>query len=302
MRGKGLRDRQDYNLNSWIKIIGCPYCQGPLNLIERSKLYCRQDSMTFLFKHKILLLIKKENEEKFKKFSLSYCKQRIKQGWRPLTPDQALRVPFESPKGYPRVYWEVQKKGYLQLLHFLKNNGLFPHTGLVADLGAGSGWLSYRLARAGYQVIALDINLEKSFGLGAIGGYLDLVENRLLPVQGNFENPPLLKRKFSVILFNASLHYSTDLIKTISCAERLIKADGCIIILSSPVIIRKKQIYGQEKYQLDRNELQQSIFAAGLQQQWINIKFGLYWKIYTIHTLIRGKTCFSFPFIVCSLK
>ncbi|MHA2289655.1 MAG: class I SAM-dependent methyltransferase [Promethearchaeota archaeon] len=277
-----LRKARTNDLTCWIKLIGCPYCYGVLDLIESDRLHCPQDLRTFVFKNNILILTRKDKVEEYEDFGRAYCKQRLKQGWKPLTRNQALKVPFVSPKGYPRVYWEIQKHGYLQLLDFLKEVEILPDRGPVADFGAGSSWLSYRFALAGYQVIALDKNLDKNFGLGVVEVYLDLVKNRLLPVQGNFENPPLLENKFSIILFNASLHFTSNLVKTLACAKRLLKTDGYIIILNSPVIPRKYKNDFQENYQFDREELQYSIKVAGLQQQWINIKFGIYWKIHLI--------------------
>ena len=42
----------------------------------------------------------------------------------------------------------------------------------VLDVGAGCGWLSYRLALAGHETVALDLRDDSVDGLGAAAAYL----------------------------------------------------------------------------------------------------------------------------------
>jgi SAM-dependent methyltransferase len=95
-------------------------------------------------------------------------------------------------------------------MSFLARQGPTPAHGPAADLGAGVGWLSYRLAQIGYQVLAVDISRDADCGLGVAERYY-LSQANFQLILGNLEYPPLQAGHLSLIVFNASLHYTSDL-------------------------------------------------------------------------------------------
>lgn len=108
----------------------------------------------------------------------------------------------------------------------------------ILDLGAGNGWLSYRLALEGHACTALDIRDDDIDGLGAAAPYLTRVH--FMPLVASFEAVPLPDAAMDVTLFNASLHYATDLEAVLAEATRVTTPGGCIAILDSPFYAREE--------------------------------------------------------------
>src|SRR5262249_56941629 len=101
----------------------------------------------------------------------------------------------------------------------------------VPELGAGVGWLSYRLAELGHHPFAVDLSTEDRDGLGAARHY----EPPWPRVQAEFDRLPLADGQADVVIFNASLHYSTDYRITLGEALRVLRPAGKVVILESPL-------------------------------------------------------------------
>lgn len=229
-------------------------------------------------------------------FNLQYQRRRLKEGWRPLTADQALALPFGRPSGYPTIYWEVRRQSYLALRSFLTKQGPLPSMGPVADLGAGNGWLSYNLARCGYRMMAVDSSIEDPFGLGAADNYLP--QKAFLVVQGDLNRPPLQAGKFSLALFNASLHYAKDVYASLRRTVQALLPEGRVVILDSPITLKPRSGSGAGDRIFGRRELHDVLVAAGLHPHWISVRRGPRWWVRQVSRMARGKSPFSFPMIV----
>ena len=107
----------------------------------------------------------------------------------------------------------------------------------VVDLGAGNGWLSYRVAQAGHHAVAIDIRGDAVDGLGAAEPFLSLAP-RMRCIVASFDDLPLATASVDIALFNASLHYATDLGLTLREAMRVTRPGGQIAILDSPFYSR----------------------------------------------------------------
>lgn len=108
----------------------------------------------------------------------------------------------------------------------------------VLDLGAGNCWLSACLARAGHPCAALDIRDDDVDGLSAAD---ELVAR--LPVTriaASFDAIPQPSATFDLTIFNAALHYATDLAATLVEATRVTRPGGAIVILDSPFYAREQ--------------------------------------------------------------
>jgi SAM-dependent methyltransferase len=109
------------------------------------------------------------------------------------------------------------------------------HNGLrVLDLGAGVGWLSNRLAELGHYPCAIDLNLDRRDGLGAARHY----GGDWPCVQAEFDRLPLPDRQADLVIYNASLHYSTAYRATLAEALRVLRPGGRIVVLDSPIYRR----------------------------------------------------------------
>ena len=102
----------------------------------------------------------------------------------------------------------------------------------VLDLGAGNGWLCYRLALQGHGCIALDWRRDAVDGLGAGAVYAARLP-MFVRVAASFDELPV-KRAFDLVVFNAAVHYSSSLTRTIGEAVRVASPGGRLAILDSP--------------------------------------------------------------------
>jgi SAM-dependent methyltransferase len=101
----------------------------------------------------------------------------------------------------------------------------------ILDLGAGSGWLAHRLAQRGHSVLAIDLLDDALDGLGAIQHYQGGVQ----PVIAQFDRLPLAAELADLVVFNASFHYSTNYGLTLRETLRVLRPQGTLVILDSPM-------------------------------------------------------------------
>jgi SAM-dependent methyltransferase len=104
----------------------------------------------------------------------------------------------------------------------------------IVDLGAGNGWLSYRLSQRRHRVVALDIFPDARDGLGALTHYA----MRLQGVLAEFDHLPFREASFDLAIYNSSFHYSSDYRRTLAEARRCLRASGRVVIVDSPLYRR----------------------------------------------------------------
>ena len=109
----------------------------------------------------------------------------------------------------------------------------------LLDLGAGNGWLSHRVALEGHSALALDIRDDQVDGLGAAGPFLSLAGGRMRTAVAPFDAIPEPDSGFDIAVFNASLHYATDLAAVLTEAARVVQPGGRLAILDSPFYRRE---------------------------------------------------------------
>lgn len=103
----------------------------------------------------------------------------------------------------------------------------------LLDLGAGNGWLCYRLGLRGWRAVALDWRHDAVDGLGAGTPYAERLPGRFARVAASFDAIPL-SRRFDLVVFNAAIHYSVSLDRTLVEAVRVTVPGGHIAIVDSP--------------------------------------------------------------------
>ena len=122
---------------------------------------------------------------------------------------------------------------------------------LILDLAAGNGWMSYRLARAGHQPVAVDLLTNNYDGLGSAQHFRRELPDLFPRFQAELDNLPFADGQFDCAIFNASFHYSENYERTLAEAIRCLRPGGTIIIADTPTY--SMEIYGQqmqaEKYE-----------------------------------------------------
>jgi SAM-dependent methyltransferase len=231
-------------------------------------------------------------------FSQAYRDARLREGWQPIPPADALALPYACPPGYPPLYWKVRRQSYEAFVCHLAEEGFFPKDGPIADLGAGTGWLSYRLAAYGYRVVAVEASIDQDFGLGAIEVYRAATVGRLLPVQGDLETPPLRQGRLSLILFNASLHYAQNLQETLHRSVNALRQDGYLFLLDTPIARSPRRGTGKGDRHLGHYELMRTMEMVGLDVRWVTVPRCARWRAHQARAWLRGDSRFSFPIVI----
>jgi SAM-dependent methyltransferase len=117
----------------------------------------------------------------------------------------------------------------------------------ILDLGAGNGWLSYRLALLGHLPVAVDLLTNDQDGLGAAIHFSSRVRPLFPRVQAALDRLPFASSTFDLVVFNASFHYSEDYQCTFAEALRCTRPGGTIVIADTPWYAKEES--GQEMVQ-----------------------------------------------------
>lgn len=177
--------------------------------------------------------------EALARFSAEYAQHRAAEG-RGYAGDALLSLPYLRQGAFAEQ-WEVRARSFEAFLaHILRP--LAAERGRllsILDLGAGNGWLSYRVALEGHSAVALDIRDDSIDGLGAAEPFLARVPARIERVVASFEAIPLTTASVDVAVFNASLHYALDLALALREAARVVRPGGRLAILDSPFYRRE---------------------------------------------------------------
>lgn len=174
------------------------------------------------------------------RFGAEYARQREAEG-RTYSSEELLRLPylFEGPIARQ---WGVRARSFSlfmrRVLRPLACRVGRPLT--LLDLGAGNGWLSFRVAMEGHTAIALDIRDDSVDGLGAADLFIERAEGRMERRVASFSAIPLNSGRVDLAVFNASLHYALDLEACLREVARVVRPGGLIAILDSPFYRRER--------------------------------------------------------------
>lgn len=134
--------------------------------------------------------------------------------------------------------WEMRAKTYRyferKILAAMERRMMRPLD--ILDLGAGNGWMSYRLTLRDHHPVALDIFSDPRDGLLAACHY----PRNFAVLEADFGCLPFEQNRFDLAIFNSSLHYSTDYVATLSGVRQCLRPSGAVVILDSPVYRRRE--------------------------------------------------------------
>ena len=164
-------------------------------------------------------------------FFREYARHRAKEG-RALRGEELRSLPYLRKKPLARQ-WSVRARSFEMFMNRVVGSLAQRNTLDILDLGAGNCWLCYRLASSGHRAVALDIRDDDIDGLGAATELL-AETGRFHRVRASFDALPFANRSFDLTIFNASLHYATQLDRVLAEAARVTRPGGMLAILDSP--------------------------------------------------------------------
>lgn len=217
----------------------CPRCRfglGPLPSDSRdSRLQCPVCLLDVVCRDGIWRALPPAREAYFERFTMEYQAVRAKEGRGSGSDEYYLELPFRDATGKNEAQWWIRARTFRYLerrvLPLLKR-GSRPID--VLDIGAGNGWLSYRLSMRGHRPVAVDLLINKEDGLGAAVHYANVLSGLFPRFQAEMDHLPFADSQFQAIIFNASLHYSEDYTRTIAESVRCLRNRGLIVIADTP--------------------------------------------------------------------
>lgn len=143
-----------------------------------------------------------------------------------------LNLPFRDITGRHEDQWRIRSRTYFCLVS--KILPMIPSGAAILDLGAGNCWLSYRLARLGYQPTAVDLLTNDRDGLAAADHYRRRLPDLFPRFRAEFHHLPFQDGQFDAAIFNASLHYADESEKALQEAHRCVRPEGWVVICDTP--------------------------------------------------------------------
>lgn len=213
----------------WVAALCCPECGGPLSE-SRGGLVCGRDDAFFATLQGVHRLLGHERQAELAAATAFYCRVRADEGFK-----HSSELP-RVPRGHVQArIWKQRARHFARFMDWLSRER--PKGQAIVDIGAGCCWAAQRLAERGYSVAALDINLDSTDGLTALGEERGLglgIER----IEADMEFLPLAANCADVVLLNGALHYARCPQNVIAEARRVLRTKGALVILDSPIYRR----------------------------------------------------------------
>lgn len=241
-----ISSQADYSERNDRQIAGvrlrCPACKSRFQNVafERLRLTCSRCGFLISEVEGIVRALPPQSKSRFEKFVCDYKNVRTREGWGSPSPDYYLALPFKDLTGKHGWIWRIRARTLLHIQNRILPNIEGSPAGLrILDIGAGNGWLSYRLAKLGHFPIAVDLLDDDRDGLGAARHYFAELQHRFPRFQAEMDCLPFESRQFDVAIFNASFHYSTNYETTLREVMRCLRDSGLVIVADTPFYRRE---------------------------------------------------------------
>jgi SAM-dependent methyltransferase len=295
----------------------CWYCGAPLAAmfsdpgIDSGVRVCATCMSTTHLRDGIWCALPPRRIDYFRRFMTEYEFIRAAEGRGSSQAEYYLSLPYRDLSGRNRHQWTIRARTF----QTIEQRVLRPLARLnrrplrILDLGAGNGWMSYRLALRGHLPVAVDLLTNDQDGLGAAVHYATQLGPLFPRVQAELDRLPLASSSFDVAIFNASFHYSVDYQRTFAEALRCTRPGGSVVIADTPWYEREEsgQRMVEEKHRgfaarygfpsdsvpsleyLTPERLHQLQTAFGLKWSRIRPFYGIGWALRPFRARLAGR-------------
>jgi SAM-dependent methyltransferase len=265
----------------------CPACHTALEQRSADELFCPAEGQTYPRRAGIWRFLSPERAEYYRQFAREYETIRRAEGRGSTDAVYYRALPYKDLSEKMPADWQIRARSFDTLLKrvLAPLEKSTPRLS-VLDLGAGNGWLSSRLARRGHRVAAVDL-LDNTFdGLGCFGYY----DSEFSPVQAEFDRLPFPDGSADLVIFNASLHYSTNIPASLAQALHVLADNGRLVILDSPVyhaagsgekMVREREDHFRQRFGFPSNALPSENYLTYDFLKALQAPLALKWKFLT---------------------
>ncbi len=205
-----------------LDIWACPECLSELSE-HGSEIACVPEARVFRRMDGLPVLVRPEREP------LLADAQRYASAWKKtkwaVPRETILELPYVRRPG-----WKQNAQSFRELLTILGP----PRERRVVDVGAGTGWLSYRRTQEGFRCFATDISADSDVGL-VVAKRFDNTPYRFERAIATLDRWPFRSRSIDIAICNASLHYLAGPRVAIAEAARVLRSEGVFVIMNTSV-------------------------------------------------------------------
>ena len=205
-----------------LDVWACPVCLSRLEETPEG-LRCTPEGRGFGRRGYLPVLLRAEDEALLQDAD-RYAAAWRREAWTP-TPEELVGLPYIG-----RSQWKQKARSLEALLSILGP----PNGRTVADVGAGTGWLSHRLTEAGFRCFATDVSSDPAVGLGAAKAF-DGRRRGFERAIASLTRWPFRSGSIDVAVCNASLHYLRDIRPAVAEAARVVRPGGQFVVMNDPV-------------------------------------------------------------------
>ncbi|MBI4934382.1 MAG: methyltransferase domain-containing protein [Actinobacteria bacterium] len=211
--------------------LACPVCHADLSVVS-DVARCSSCAHDYPVVDGTGRFLPPDRAAAFAAFLHDYTTVRLAEGRASGDPDVFRRLP-EPTAGSPlEAQWRMRARTWAVVQRRVLGVSSGPLR--VLDVGAGVGWLSNRLTELGHVAAAIDLTVDPDDGLGACRHY----SREFVRLQAEMDALPVADASVDLVIFNASLHYSTDLERTLGEALRVLAPGGRVVVMDSPIYRR----------------------------------------------------------------
>ena len=233
-----------------------------------------------------------ERETYFSRFVADYQFIRAAEGRGSVDAKYYLGLPYRDLSDRNSKQWTIRSRTYRYIERQILPDIVIrqPRRKLrILDLGAGNGWMSYRLAIRGHLPFAVDILTNDQDGLGAAVHYKKRLTVLFPRFQAELDSLPFADREFDLVIFNASFHYSENYERTLAEAIRCAGDDGTVLICDTPwyryehsgeQMIKERRNAFTQRYGFPSDALNSLEYLTDQRLQRLEACFGFRWQVH----------------------
>lgn len=270
-------------------LLRCPRCFASMGYLPETAVECPGCRFMLACEHGMWRALLPVRAARYARFVQDYESIRAAEGRGSLSDDYYLALPYRDLSGRLSAQWAIRARTFRYIEGKLLPRMTTPSQPRlrVLDLGAGNGWLSYRLANQGHLPVAVDLLTNDQDGLGAARHYQRRLGVIFPRVQAELDNLPFADSQFDVAIFNASFHYSENYEKTFTEALRCVRVGGTVIIADTPwysdersgiAMLKERRDSFIKRYGFPSDELKSREYLTDQRLKEIERWFGVRWQ------------------------